>query len=144
MSDPIAEGYEALQDKYLRALAEVENLRKRTERDIAKARSQATADTLRVLLPIVDDLERAVAAQENNEAIRYIANKAQATLATLDVVAFETVGKVFTAELMEAIELVPIKAPDIGKVASEITRGYRIGDKLLRPAQVAVSCKDDG
>ena len=125
-------------DKYLRALAELENLRKRTQRDVELARDQATAQALLVLLPIVDDLERAVAAG-SSDGVRAIAGKAKATLASMDVVAFESVGKPFMAELMEAIARVPTRALASGEVAVEITRGYQIRGKLLRPAQVAVA-----
>jgi len=148
-SSGLTEGIEILQDKYLRALAELENLRKRTQRQIDEARHLATADTLRALLPIVDDLERAVAAASNvvpgvvniysSDGIKAIANKAKATLAGMDVVTFETIGKPFVADLMDAVLRVPARALPPGEVAAEITRGYRIGDKLLRPAQVAVA-----
>jgi molecular chaperone GrpE len=150
MSDSTADGLQALQDKYLRALAELENMRKRTQRDIEAARDQATANTLRVLLPIVDDLERAVAAAANvspetgisiynSDGIKAIAAKAKATLASLDVQSFESVGKPFMAELMEAIAKVPTKALPAGQVAVEISRGYQIKGQLLRAAQVAVA-----
>lgn len=137
-------------DRYLRALAELENMRKRTQRDIDQARDQATANTLRVLLPIVDDLERAVAAAANvspesgfsiynSDGIKAIAAKAKATLASLDVQSFESVGRPFVAELMEAIAKVSTKALPAGQVAVEIAKGYQIKGQLLRPAQVAVA-----
>ena len=143
---------EDYKDKYLRALAELENVRKRTRKDLEQARDQATADTLRVLLPVVDDLERAVQAASSPDAlhdpeatrdgIRAIMAKAKATLASLDVQAFESVGKPFAASLMEAIARVPTKTLGAGEVAAEITRGYHIKGRLLRPAQVAVA-EDD-
>jgi molecular chaperone GrpE len=125
-------------------------MRKRTQRDIESARDQATASTLRVLLPIVDDLERAVAAAStvaegtginiySSDGIKAIAAKAKATLASLDVQAFESVGKPFMAELMDAIAKVPTRALPAGEVAVEITKGYHIKGQLLRPAQVAIA-----
>ena len=155
MSEPTPPGGgdEDYKSKYLYALAELENLRKRTRRDIAQARDQATSETLLKLLPIVDDLERAVEAASNvvpgvvniysSDGIKAIALKAQATLASLDVRAFETIGKPFAAELMEAITRVPTRALPAGEVAGQISAGYTLGGKLLRPAQVAVAMDED-
>jgi molecular chaperone GrpE len=133
-------------DRYLYALAELDNLRKRSQKDVAIARDVTRREVLLTLLPLVDDLERAVAAASagadpavTREGLRSIAAKAKASLASLDVQAIESVGKPFVAELMEAIAKVPAKGLPAGQVAAEVTRGYKIGDTLLRPAQVAVS-----
>lgn len=133
-------------EKYLYALAELDNLRKRTAKDIASTREEVKRDTLLLLLPIVDDLERCVTALQNGAdadatraGILAIAGKARQTLASMDVEAIESVGKPFAAELMEAIAKVATKSLPPNHVSMEVQRGYRIGGDLLRPAQVAVT-----
>ena len=155
MSEPTPPGGgdEDYRSKYLYAIAELENLRKRTQRDIATAKDRATRETLLQLLPIVDDLERAVEAAANvvpgvvnvysSDGIKAIALKAKATLASMGAVELETVGRPFMAEVMEAITRVPTRALPAGEVAGQISAGYTLGGKLLRPAQVAVAMDED-
>lgn len=138
---------ENLQDKYLRALAALDNLRKRTNKDVAAARDQGETAILLALLPVLDDFRRAlewdanpdVSREQAREGWELVFRKFGAMLDGLDVAAFESVGQKFTAELMEAVSQVPVKMLPAGTVIGEIERGYKRGDRLLRPARVAVS-----
>jgi molecular chaperone GrpE len=131
---------EDYKDKYLRALAAGENMRKQNRKDVEQARELGRKEAVLAMLPIVDDLERAEAAPIDVAGISAIRSKARSTLAIIDVQAVESsVGKPFAAESMEAIAKVPTKALPAGQVAAEISRGYRIKGELLRPAQVVVA-----
>lgn len=144
----MSESVEDYKSKYHYALAEIENMRKRKHKELEAASDRATAEALLALLPIVDDIERAVAAAQagspgdNGAGLKAIMYKARATLAGLDVHTFETVGRPFAAELMDAIVTVPVKTLTPGDVAVEISPGYKIGTRLLRPAQVGVAAED--
>lgn len=137
-------------DKYLRALADNENLRKRHKRELEEAREQGRRDALReCCLPIVDDVERTFQAFSdpsfgtNLEAMRggtqAVATKAKRTLSLLNIEAFETVGQPFQATRMEAIAKAPTKGLPPGGVVYEAERGYLIDGQLLRPAKVVVA-----
>lgn len=135
-----------LKDKYLRALANLDNLQKRTRKDVEIARDQGEASILLALLPILDDFQRALEWDANDDVSRaqaregweLVFRKFGTMLDGLNVEGFESVGKKFNAELMEAIAEVPAMLP-AGTVVGEIERGYKRGDKLLRPARVAVA-----
>lgn len=150
----MSEEEEDYKNKYLYAIAELENLRKRLNRDILEARDQGKKDALReCCLPIVDDVERAyrAASDPNSSAdreamrigVQAVANKARHTLSMLNIEAIETVGKPFMASLMEAIAKAPTKGLPAGGVVYEAERGYTIGGQLLRPAKVVVAEDDD-
>jgi molecular chaperone GrpE len=137
-------------DKYLRALAELENLRKRHEIELRQAREQGRREAFRdVTLPIVDDVERTFQAfmdptsTTNLEAMREgtqaVTQKARRTLSLQSIEAFETVGKPFKASHMEAIAKAPAKGLPPGGVVYEAERGYMIDGQLLRPAKVVVA-----
>lgn len=138
---------ETLQDKYLRALANLENLRKRTAKDVTTARDQGETAILLSLLPVLDDFQRAlewdanpdVSREQAREGWELVFRKFGAMLDGLGVAAFESVGQKFTAELMEAVSQVPVKMLPPGTVVGEVEKGYKRGDRLLRPARVAVS-----
>lgn len=138
---------ESLHDKYLRALASLENLRKRTTKDVAAARDQGETAILLALLPVLDDFQRAlewdanpdVNREQAREGWELVFRKFGNMLEGLGVAAFESVGQKFTAELMEAVSQVPVKMLPAGTVVGEVEKGYKRGDRLLRPARVAVS-----
>lgn len=138
---------ETLQDKYLRALANLENLRKRTSKEVAAARDQGETAILLSLLPVLDDFQRALEWDANSDVSReqaregweLVFRKFGVMLDGLGVAGFESVGQQFTAELMEAVSQVPIKMLPAGTVVGEVEKGYKRGGRLLRPARVAVS-----
>ena len=134
-----------LQDRLLRVTAEYDNYRKRTDRERRELSDAVAADFARDLLPILDDLERALAAppQPGDRALRagveLIHRQLIEALRRRNIATFETVGQQFDPSWHEALssETVPGK-PD-GEILAEVRRGYRVGSRLLRPALVQVA-----
>jgi molecular chaperone GrpE len=139
-----------LKDKYLRALAEHENARRRIRQQSEDSVRVQKENLLRELLPIVDNLERAVEAAKGKGDGRSIVEGVQMVLASLmdflkanGVRAITSVGEQFDPNRHEAADHVPHSAHPPNTVVDEFHRGYTINDKVLRPARVVVS-KGDG
>jgi molecular chaperone GrpE len=139
-----------LKDKYLRALAEHENARRRIRQQSEDSIKRQKELLLHDLLPIVDNLERAVEAAKGKGDGKSIVEGVQMVLASLmdllkanSVVPMKTVGEQFDPNKHEAADHVPHSAHPPNTVVSEFHRGYHINDKVLRPARVVVS-KGDG
>ena len=164
-SDPIAELKAALAkaeaekkenwDKFLRSAADLENYRRRSKRDLDDARAESKTRVLKEMLPVVDNLERAlVHAEESVQApelaamidgIRLVLRQFTAAFERCDVTAVEALGKPFDPNLHEAISQIETDTHPPGTVVSVLQRGYKAGDRLLRPAMVVVAkAKADG
>lgn len=138
-----------LRDKYLRALADLDNLSKRARRDADAARDEGEAHVARAFLPLVDDLRRALefVRDADGETLKeqvlsglaLIKGKFLHTLAQLQIEGFESQGKQFAAELMEAIAEVPTNLLPAGTVVAELEQGFKRRGKLLQPSRVAVA-----
>jgi len=112
------------------------------------ADERAAADKARFiasLLPVVDDLYRAIQAGEEGagpdsllEGIKRTANSFESSLANANVESVSAVGEAFNPELHEAVDTVEVDPEMDGRVIEEYSRGFRIGDRLLRPARVKV------
>jgi molecular chaperone GrpE len=132
-----------LKDKWLRALAELENYKKRTRREIDDATFRAQQNLLSSFLPTVDNLERALALARDNEqlhkGIKMVVNDFLSALARFGVEPVASVGQVFDPAFHEALQ--QIDSPDFapGMVAMEFEKGFRQGDRLLRPARVVIA-----
>ena len=134
-------------DDYLDALqrlkAEFDNFRKRTAREHEAMSARANEALLRELLPILDDLERALAAAEEHqeaqleEGVRLVHRSLAGLLERQGVKPIETDGK-FDPHVHEALLSQPSDA-DEGNVIEVLQKGYRLGDRVLRPARVVVS-----
>jgi molecular chaperone GrpE len=136
-----------LKDQNLRLYAEFENFRRRTAKERLELMASANKDTLAVLLPVLDDFDRAlknIEATEANasvlEGLNLIHHKLKETLKAKGLVEMEcTNGKVFDVETMEAITQIPAPSADLaGKVIDEVEKGYLIGEKVIRYAKVVV------
>ncbi len=135
-----------LNDKYLRLYADFDNFRKRTVKERAEYLKYAGEEVFKNLLPVVDDFERGVKANESltdiktiNEGVHLVFNKLQAILKQNGIETFESKGKDFDAETMEAITNIPAPTPDLkGKVVDEIEKGYLLNGKVIRYAKVVV------
>lgn len=141
-----------MQDRVLRALAEMENLRRRTQRDVEDARRYAVTGFARDLLDVQDNLGRALAAvpaeaREQNEFLKNLVLGVEMTERTL-LAAFEKhqvrrvepkQGERFDHKLHQAMFEVPTAAYAPGTVAEVVQAGYVIADRLLRPALVGVA-----
>jgi len=136
-------------DRLLRMTAEFENYRKRIERERRDLADYLTMDVVRDVLPVIDDLERAMAApgalDTNPELAAYhqgitlIHRQLLDQLRKRNVEPLEVVGVPFDPEWHEAVSDEPADGRPDGQVVAEFRRGYRIGSKLLRPAMVKVA-----
>lgn len=131
-------------DMYLRALADLDNYRRRVERERAKTAASGKRDIILSLLDVLDGFDRAMpyladAPDTVAEGIRAIHRRLLDLLNAQNVAALKTVGEPFDPAVHEAIGAVPSDGYPPGTVADEVQRGYRIGDELLRPARVRVA-----
>jgi molecular chaperone GrpE len=134
---------DSLLDRLARAQAEFDNARKRAGKEQQESRDYAIADAIKSLLPVIDSLERALQvksdAAELRSGVELIYKQLQAALAKLSVNAIVAKGEPFDPRFHEAIELVETSdAPD-HQVIEELQRGYKLKDRLLRPAMVKVA-----
>ncbi len=142
--DELLSERDALADSLLRLRAEFDNYRKRSARDLVEARERAQGDLLHDLLPVLDNLERALDAAEHHDegkvlgGVRMTRDLFVELLKRVGVEEIETVGTVFDPVVHEAMLVQPSDQDD-GVVAAELQRGYRQGERVLRPARVAVS-----
>jgi len=140
-----AEGeIKSLTDKYLRAVAEFENYRKRTLKEKAELILNGSEKTITAILPVLDDFERAIAdntedAKAIKEGMELIFHKFVKILEGLGVKKIETEEKDFDVDFHEAIAMVPGMGDDKkGKVIDCVQTGYTLNDKVIRHAKVAV------
>ena len=135
---------EQYKDKYLRAVAEFDNYRKRTLKEKAELLLNGSEKAVCAFLPILDDFERAIADKTEDvnaikEGVQVIFNKFNKTLESLGVRKIETEGKDFDVDFHEAVAMVPGMGDDKkGKVIDCVQTGYQLNDKVIRHAKVAV------
>jgi len=135
-----------LKDKYIRLYADFENFRRRTAKEKLEMISGASAEMVKVILPIVDDFERAKVSFESSteidalkEGVDLIYTKLSKTLEAKGLKPMESKGQAFDAELHESIAQFPAPSDDLkGKVIDEIEKGYFLNDKVIRYAKVIV------
>lgn len=146
--DSLRQERDELRDRLLRTSAEFDNYRKRTERERREQAEYAVADLARELLPVVDDLERALEAAEADDQPQVVAFRSGVDMVRqqfLDVlrrrgvVPIEAVGTIFDPAWHEALVTEPADGRAEGEITAEIRRGYRVGDRLLRPSLVKVA-----
>ena len=135
---------EQYKDKYLRAVAEFDNYRKRTLKEKAELLLNGSEKAVCAFLPILDDFERAIADKTEDvnaikEGVQIIFNKFNKTLESLGVRKIETEGKDFDVDFHEAVAMVPGMGDDKkGKVIDCVQTGYQLNDKVIRHAKEAV------
>jgi molecular chaperone GrpE len=134
-----------LKDRWLRAAADLENTRKRTKREIEDAKIDAKFKVLKEMLPVVDNLERAIAhagggAEKNPivEGVQLVLRQFTTAFERLEVTAIDAMGQPFDPNLHEAISQQESDEPP-GTIVQVLQRGYRSGERLLRPALVVVA-----
>lgn len=129
-------------NRHLRTLADFDNYRKRVERDIESSSARGKKELLKDLLAVLDNLERALAQIKDDRYRQGLEMVYQQFLALLRVHGLEAVdslGKPFDPREHEGIGYLENAGLPHGHVAEELTRGYRFGRDLLRPARVRVS-----
>jgi molecular chaperone GrpE len=130
-------------DRFARAQAEFENARKRAAKEQQEYRDFAISDAIKSLLPVIDSFDRALQVKSGSNdfrsGIELIYKQLQDALAKLGVRAIPAKGEPFDPHFHEAIEMVETEdAPD-HHVIEELQRGYKLKDRLLRPAMVRVA-----
>jgi len=146
-SDPAAQ-LERERDEYLDSLrrlkAEFDNFRKRTARESAAQSARASEALVKELLPVLDDLERALIAAEDHEeakledGVRLVYRALADVLARAGLAEIETDGA-FDPHVHEALLTQPADDAEPGTVVQVLQKGYRLGDRVLRPARVVVA-----
>lgn len=138
-----------MHDRYLRAVAELENVKKRSEREIASFRKFANEFILKDLLGVVDNLERAIAsaAEEKGpaqlvEGVDLTLKELLKTLKKYHVEPITSLGECFDPTYHQAVMEEPSAAHPDRTVIRELQKGYTMSDRLLRPAMVVVSRKE--
>jgi molecular chaperone GrpE len=133
-------------DRLLRKTAEFDNYRKRTERERIQLSEAAAADLLTELLPLVDDMERALKADPGGDAgeavrkgVELIHKQMLEMLRKRGVRPIEALGADFDPHFHMAVAHDPAEGRREGEVIEEFRRGYMLGDRLLRPAMVKVA-----
>lgn len=147
--DPLAEAKaEAakLRDQLLRTAADFDNFRKRSRREISDAETRAREDVLKDLLPVFDNLDRAMAhadtatdVQALADGLRMVSKQFLDTLGKLGIERVKALGEPFDPSVHEAIQHLESAEHPAGVVLAEVQPGYRQGERLLRPALVVVS-----
>jgi molecular chaperone GrpE len=130
-------------DGWQRALAEFQNYRKRIERDRLSDHASMKGDLIKRVLPVLDDLERALQNRPADDAwsggIELIQRKLQAILEAEGVKRIEAEGALFDPNLHEALAQEPVDGAETGRIIQVTQQGYTLGDRVIRPAQVRVA-----
>lgn len=133
-------------DQLLRTAADFDNFRKRARKDQIEAEKKGREDILKELLPVFDNLERAVTHAEKAtdvqsvaDGIRMVTRQFSDTLGKIGIERIASVGLPFDPALHEAIQQLETSEHPPGTVAAEIQGGYRTPDRLIRPALVVVA-----
>ncbi len=134
-------------DRYLRAAAEMDNIRKRASRDVENARKFALESFGRELLAVCDSLEMGIEAADNADAGALLEGK-QATLKLLSttlerfgIQQVDPLGEPFDPEFHEAMTMQPSADAEPGSVLTVVQKGYTLNGRLLRPAMVVVAAE---
>jgi molecular chaperone GrpE len=135
-----------IRDQLLRTAADFDNFRKRTRKETQEAERRAKEDFLRELLPVFDNLERAAQHAETATDVKSLADGVGMvvrlfidTLGRLGVERVSALGQAFDPALHEAVQQLETSEHPPGSVAAEVQPGYRMGDRLVRPAMVVVA-----
>ena len=124
---------------------ETDETRQRLNRAAEERAQREKVDFIAALLPVLDNLQRATEAADSGSSLELIvegvcrtAENFENALTAAGVEPINSVGELFNPELHEAVDTVDVEPEDEGKVISEYSRGYRVGERLLRPARVKV------
>jgi molecular chaperone GrpE len=136
----------AINDKYLRLAAEFENYKRLTQRDQREQIRFGNEQLLKELLPVVDNMERAIKAARTNgsdsalvQGVELTLKQLSGILAKFGVQAIETAGQDFDPSAHQAVSYGPSNDVPANKVLDEFQKGYRLHDRILRAAMVSVS-----
>lgn len=146
--DKLAAERDQLRDQLLRTAADFDNFRKRTRKEIEDARARGRDDAIKDILPVIDNLERAVAAAASTQTIESVVEGVQMVLKLFEDTSermglkrVKAVGERFDPTLHEAIQQQETEDQPPGTILTEVVPGYMIGQRLLRAALVVVARK---
>jgi molecular chaperone GrpE len=135
-----------LQERVLRSQAELENFRKRSRREYDDSQRYREIDVLRDLLPVLDNVLRAIEASEKTADVeslksgfRMTAQQLEKLLSSHGCQTIETDGKLFDPTIHDAILQQPVAGAEDGTIVGTASRGYKLHDRVVRPAQVIVA-----
>ena len=133
-----------MSDVKLRLAAEYDNFRKRSQREKEAIYSDATASTVTALLPIIDNVERALAvenasAEDMRKGVEMINTQALQVFEKLGVTSFGAVGETFDPNVHHCVGTVDTEEVESGAIVLVLQKGYKLGDKVIRPAMVQVA-----
>ena len=136
--------YDALNDKYMRILAEYDNFRKRTQKDIDARVSYTKTDMLSKILPVIDNFERAAFNAEADfdgykKGIEMTVKQFLEILVSMGVESFGAVGETFDPNFHNGVMHIEDDSFDENVIVDVFMKGYKIGDKVIRPATVKVA-----
>ncbi len=141
--DTLKEEYAALNEKYMRMLAEYDNFRKRSQKEKDAIYPRATADTVEKFLPIIDNFERAMSAPCADETFKkgmdMIFQSFMSTLSGLNVEIIGKAGETFDPNLHNAVMHIEDDNYGDNEIVMVLQKGYRIGDRVVRYAMVQVA-----
>lgn len=141
--DKIKDELDEMNDRYKRLLAEFENYKKRTQKDKEGLKDLLVSDIMTSILPVIDNLEKAVKVQTEDKAyqdgVKMVLKQLQDVLLYNGVKEIETVGKKFDPELHEAVSHVKDDKHEDNVIIEEFRKGYIIGTKVIRHSMVIVA-----
>lgn len=144
----LEEERDKLKDQLLRTAADFDNFRKRSRKDVEQAERRGRESILRELLPVIDNLGRAVQASEDaadvaavREGVEMVLKLFEDTAARIGLTRVESVGQRFDPNIHDAFQQLATAEHAPGTIVQEYQPGYMLGDKLLRPAMVVVARK---
>ena len=132
----------AANDKYLRMIAEYDNYRKRSQKEKENSYSQAYCDVISAILPVIDNLERALAYSEGEtltEGVKMTMKQFESIMENLGVKAFGARGEEFNPEFHNAVMQTEDPELEENQIADVLQKGYSKGDKIIRYAMVKVT-----
>lgn len=139
------EKYDELYDKYLRVLAEYDNYKKRTQKEKEEMYGTAVAETIEKLLPVADNLERAISVIGDDESanisegVKMVTKQFFEILEKIGVSEIKALGEQFDPNVHNAVMHVDDEAFDTNVVAEEFMKGYKYKDKVIRHSMVKVA-----
>ena len=143
--DRLLEERTELQDRLLRRTAEFENFRRRVEREKSEIAEYANTETVKALLPLLDDFERALKVEnpetEYTRGMVLVHQRLADSLKKLGLEPVEAAGKTFDPHIHHAVEMVESAEDEDHTILEEYQRGYNFRGRLLRPAMVKVAVK---
>ncbi len=138
-----------MHERYLRSAADLDNFRKRAIKETEENRKFANEELIKALIPTVDNLERALAHSEGNsdldallEGIRMVHKQFMDTLVKFGVEQIVSLGKPFDPNFHQALMQVKTNDAPPNTVVSEVTKGYLLNGRLIRPSMVGVSVRE--